>query len=375
MKKLKHSNIAQLYEVIETNELICMVLEYMSGGELFDFIVARSRLNEFVAADFYLQILNAVEYVHRLNIVHRDLKPENLLLDESQNLKLADFGLSNEYKDGENLNTPCGSPCYAAPEMVAGKSYNGLSVDIWSSGIVLYAMICGFLPFEDSNTPNLYQKIIKGQYEEPEWLSTEAKHLLKHILDTNPETRYSITEIKNHPWMKGSIAKVQDDPPIDSNVIEIMDKSGYDGTRALSNLQCDMKNSLTTLYFLLCKKKKNVVPRPPTTLSNQKIQKIHGIRQEVRRDSRPVSRIKIVAKSISPRVSGDSRTHMKTSNQIRRYIQPKEPESKPKTPIRKNGRIYKPARGNQRLELSYKSTPRNLEMSYRVRNPTGLFSP
>ena len=130
MKKLKHSNIAQLYEVIETNEQICMVLEYACGGELFDYIVARGKLTESIAARFYNQILNAIEYIHQHNVVHRDLKPENLLLDENNNIKLADFGLSNLYQNNSSLNTPCGSPCYAAPEMVSGKAYKGLSVDI-----------------------------------------------------------------------------------------------------------------------------------------------------------------------------------------------------------------------------------------------------
>ena len=119
LKKLKHANISMLYEVIETSDLICLVLEYASGGELFDYIVARGRLSELMAARFYHQILNATEYIHSQKIVHRDLKPENLLLDEKSNIKLADFGLSNCYDKEENLDTPCGSPCYAAPEMVA----------------------------------------------------------------------------------------------------------------------------------------------------------------------------------------------------------------------------------------------------------------
>ena len=130
MKKLKHANIAQLYEVIETSEQILMVMEYASGGELFDYIVARGKLVESTAARFFHQILNATEYIHQFQIVHRDLKPENLLLDENNNIKLADFGLSNIYENMRTLNTPCGSPCYAAPEMVSGKPYNGLSIDI-----------------------------------------------------------------------------------------------------------------------------------------------------------------------------------------------------------------------------------------------------
>jgi len=123
---------------------------------MFDHIVKHKRLNDFEAAMFLQQILSGIEYVHKLNIVHRDLKPENLLLDSHMRIKIVDFGLSNTYRTGESLKTACGSPCYAAPEMIAGKKYNGLEVDIWSCGVIMYAMLCGYLPFEDKNTKKLY---------------------------------------------------------------------------------------------------------------------------------------------------------------------------------------------------------------------------
>ena len=123
-------------------------MEYVTGGELFNYIVSKKKLSENEAAFFFCQIINGIEYIHKHNIVHRDLKPENLLLGEGKIIKIIDFGLSNQYKVGNLLHTPCGSPCYAAPEMVQGKKYNGLLIDIWSTGITLYAMVCGFLPFE-----------------------------------------------------------------------------------------------------------------------------------------------------------------------------------------------------------------------------------
>jgi len=144
--------------------------------------------------------MSGVEYLHKLKIVHRDLKPENLLLDQKKNIKIVDFGLSNLYKDGELLKTACGSPCYAAPEMIAGKRYNGLNVDIWSCGVILYALICGYLPFEDPNTNNLYKKIMNGNYEVPDFISTEAKDLLKSVLNTDPEKRFKINDIRRHSW-------------------------------------------------------------------------------------------------------------------------------------------------------------------------------
>mgnify|MGYP003877191251 CR=1 FL=1 len=132
----------------------------------------------------------------------RDLKPENLLFDHNRNIKIADFGLSNLYSAGETLKTACGSPCYAAPEMIEGKWYHGIKVDIWSSGIILYASICGFLPFEDPNTAALYKKITRGEFSIPKFVSSGARDMLKCVLKTDPEKRYTIEMIRNHPWFQ-----------------------------------------------------------------------------------------------------------------------------------------------------------------------------
>ena len=148
-------------------------MEYSSGGELFDYIVQHQRLTEKQACKFYQELIAGIEYLHKSGVCHRDLKPENLLLDYDRSLKLVDFGLSNMYERGETLKTACGSPCYAAPEvtfsrfnvqMIAGKRYNGLQTDVWSSGVVLFAMICGYLPFEDPKTSCLYKKILNADY-------------------------------------------------------------------------------------------------------------------------------------------------------------------------------------------------------------------
>ena len=175
-------------------------MEYASGGELFDYIVANTRLKEEEACKYFQQIISGVEYIHQLNIVHRDLKPENLLLDHKKNIKIVDFGLSNTYGFGELLKTACGSPCYAAPEMIAGKKYLGANVDIWSCGIIMFALICGFLPFEDPDTSKLYKKILSGEFKIPSFVSKEAADLLQKILNTDPEKRYKIEDIRAHPW-------------------------------------------------------------------------------------------------------------------------------------------------------------------------------
>jgi len=193
---VRHPNIATLYEIIETEDEFYMIMEYCHGGELFDYIVSKQRLREREACRFYQDLVSGIEYIHTVNVCHRDLKPENLLLDSRKRIKIVDFGLSNLYKDDKDtLKTACGSPCYAAPEMIAGKRYKGLGVDVWSSGVVLYAMICGYLPFEDPVTSKLYKKIMRADYEIPDWLSNASIDLLSRVLNTSPEDRYTIDEV------------------------------------------------------------------------------------------------------------------------------------------------------------------------------------
>lgn len=175
-------------------------MEYASGGELFDYIVKNTRVKEPEACKYFQQIVDGVEYMHKINIVHWDLKPENLLLDHKQNIKIVDFGLSNSFKEGELLKTACGSPCYAAPEMIDGKKYLGNMVDIWSVGVILYAMVCGYLPFEDPNTANLYKKIKAGEFTIPTFISPEVADLIWKILTTDPAKWITISEVRQHIW-------------------------------------------------------------------------------------------------------------------------------------------------------------------------------
>lgn len=192
--------MVQLYEIIETSKQLFLIMEYANGGELFDYIVKRKRLQEQEACKFFQQLISGVEYIHKVRVCHRDLKPENLLLDDKNNVKIVDFGLSNTYREGETLKTACGSPCYAAPEMIAGKRYQGLISDIWSCGIILYAMSCGYLPFEDPNTNKLYKKILNCDYLIPGFISSSCKDLIKRILNTDPVTRFTIKDIRYHDW-------------------------------------------------------------------------------------------------------------------------------------------------------------------------------
>ena len=199
IRQLNHPNIARVYEMCESDDFFFIMMEYCSGGELFNYIVKNQRLSEDETSYFFYQIINALEYIHSKNIAHRDLKPENLLLDENNLIKIIDFGLSN-YFYGKKLSTPCGSPCYASPEMVSGKKYDGFLIDIWALGITLFAMMCGYLPFEDEENDELFKKILECDLKFPKHLSKCAKDIMKKILVTDPKKRITIKDIKLHPF-------------------------------------------------------------------------------------------------------------------------------------------------------------------------------
>ncbi|CAF1407642.1 unnamed protein product [Adineta ricciae] len=202
LRLFRHPHIIKLYQVISTPTDIFMVMEYVSGGELFDYIVKKGKLTEAEARPFFQQIISGVDYCHRHMVVHRDLKPENLLLDDASHVKIADFGLSNIMKDGELLKTSCGSPNYAAPEVVSGELYAGQEVDIWSCGVILYALLTGTLPFDDDNVQVLFKKIRSGIFPIPDYLNPSVVDLLQRMLTVDPVRRATIKEIREHEWFK-----------------------------------------------------------------------------------------------------------------------------------------------------------------------------
>ena len=206
---MKHPNIIKLHDLVETTKQIYIVMDLCEGGELFDLVCTAKRLDEENAKQIYSQIIDGIEYLAKIRVVHRDIKPENIMFDENMNVKIVDFGLSNTWKSGERLQTAWGSPWYASPEMISGKPYHGTFTDLWSSGIVLYFMLWGHLPFEDKDTSSLYNKILDANNSIssilPEFLSEECKNLLTKILNTDPRRRYGIRQIRNHPWMKNVV--------------------------------------------------------------------------------------------------------------------------------------------------------------------------
>ncbi|XP_010275072.1 PREDICTED: CBL-interacting serine/threonine-protein kinase 23-like isoform X2 [Nelumbo nucifera] len=205
MKLIRHPNVIRMYEVMASKTKIYIVLEFVNGGELFDKIASHGRLKEDEARKYFQQLINAVDYCHSRGVFHRDLKPENLLLDANGILKVSDFGLSalpQQVREDGLLHTTCGTPNYVAPEVINNKGYDGAKADLWSCGVILFVLMAGYLPFEDSNLMQLYKKIFKADFNCPSWFSTSAKKLIKRILDPNPATRISISEVIENEWFK-----------------------------------------------------------------------------------------------------------------------------------------------------------------------------
>ncbi|KAG9464099.1 hypothetical protein GDO78_020497 [Eleutherodactylus coqui] len=237
-----------------------MVMEYVSGGELFDYICKHGRVEEPEARRLFQQILSAVDYCHRHMVVHRDLKPENVLLDAHMNAKIADFGLSNMMSDGEFLRTSCGSPNYAAPEVISGRLYAGPEVDIWSCGVILYALLCGTLPFDDEHVPTLFKKIRGGVFYIPEYLNRSVATLLIHMLQVDPLKRATIKDIREHEWFKQDLPSYlfPEDPSYDANVIddeavkEVCEKFECTESEFMNSLYSgDPQDQLAVAYHLI----------------------------------------------------------------------------------------------------------------------------
>ena len=221
LSRLNHPNVIKIHKIEEDSKKFYIIMEYCENGELFNRIVEKQRLNEDESALFYYQIISGLEYIHKNKVAHRDLKPENLLLSKNDILKIIDFGLSNYSNYNYLLGTPCGSPCYASPEMVSGKKYNGFLIDIWSTGIILFAMICGYLPFEDKDNEVLFEKIVKCKINYPKHIGDLPLDLMKRIIVPNPNKRITINEIKEHPfYLKGKLLFHQKYPEIKTQKIK-----------------------------------------------------------------------------------------------------------------------------------------------------------
>ncbi|KAG2327332.1 hypothetical protein Bca4012_036340 [Brassica carinata] len=224
MKLIKHPNVVQLYEVMASKTKIFIILEYVTGGELFDKIIKDGRMKEDKARSYFQQLVHAVDYCHSRGVYHRDLKPENLLVDAYGNLKISDFGLSvlsQQVRADGLLHTTCGTPHYIAPEVLNDRGYDGATADTWSCGVILFVLLAGYFPFDDSNLMNIYKKISSGKFSCPPWLSLGATKLITRILDPNPMTRVTLQGVLEDEWFKKDYKPPVFEEKDDSNMDDV----------------------------------------------------------------------------------------------------------------------------------------------------------
>ncbi|KAF0292068.1 MAP/microtubule affinity-regulating kinase 3 [Amphibalanus amphitrite] len=262
MKMLDHPNIVKLYQVIETKKTLYLVMEYASGGEVFDYLVFHGRMKEKEARLKFRQIVSAVQYCHSKRIIHRDLKAENLLLDSQMNIKIADFGFSNEFTVGSKLDTFCGSPPYAAPELFQGKKYDGPEVDVWSLGVILYTLVSGSLPFDGSNLKDLRERVLRGKYRIPFYMSTDCENLLRKFLVLNPTKRASLEQaIMRDKWMNSGCNEEELKPYVepehcldDPRRIEQLVGMGYARSDVETSLKEGKFDDIYATYLLMSRR-------------------------------------------------------------------------------------------------------------------------
>ncbi|XP_035236853.1 MAP/microtubule affinity-regulating kinase 3a isoform X2 [Anguilla rostrata] len=281
MKILNHPNIVKLFEVIETEKTLYLVMEYASGGEVFDYLVAHGRMKEKEARAKFRQIVSAVQYCHQKHIVHRDLKAENLLLDADMNIKIADFGFSNEFTMGNKLDTFCGSPPYAAPELFQGKKYDGPEVDVWSLGVILYTLVSGSLPFDGQNLKELRERVLRGKYRIPFYMSTDCENLLKRFLVLNPAKRGTLEQIMKDRWINAGCEDDELKPFVepeldisDQKRIDIMVGMGYSREGIQESLARMKYDEITATYLLLGRKSSELEANDSSSTSNLSLAKV-----------------------------------------------------------------------------------------------------
>ncbi|KAJ3034044.1 hypothetical protein HK097_004640, partial [Rhizophlyctis rosea] len=267
-RHLHHPNIAQLYEVLTTESRIYMVMEHCAGGEAFDYVCERGRLYDRSedARRIFRQIVEAVGYCHDMNFVHRDLKLENILLTTDLNVKVIDFGFTRSISTPNLLDTYCGSVAYAAPEMISGQKYHGPQADVWSLGVILYTLICGYLPFDDDNDLMIHKKIMNLEYDLPDFLSDVSKDIISKILQIDGTSRITIPDILSHPWFRDDTLNKSPPPsvcpkplgstPEEANLIAKMEQLGMDVEGILRSVQGNECDASSAIWYLLLQKER-----------------------------------------------------------------------------------------------------------------------
>lgn len=242
MKALNHRNIVNLREVLSSKTKLYIVMDLVRGGELFEQIERMGELDEKLARKYFQQLIDGIDYCHRRGVCHRDLKPENLLVDENGTLKITDFGVSS-MKGGVSgsdlLYTACGTPYYCAPEIINGaeEGYSGVKIDAWSCGIILYLLLTGTLPFQNEDMTQLYEQINRCKVDYPSWMPADAKDLISHLLEKDPNLRFSLDQVKQHAWFLV-------DYETDNELVKRSSASGAPGANSNSGSSSrDRKNS------------------------------------------------------------------------------------------------------------------------------------
>ncbi|XP_055354632.1 serine/threonine kinase SAD-1-like [Paramacrobiotus metropolitanus] len=273
MKLVEQPHVLALYDVYENKKYLYLVLEHVGGGELFDYLVKKGRLTPKEARKFFRQIISALDFCHSHGICHRDLKPENLLLDDKTNIRIADFGMASLQMNGSMLETSCGSPHYASPEVIRGERYDGRRADVWSCGVILYALLVGALPFDDDNLRNLLEKVKKGVFHIPHFVPPECQNLLRGMIEVDPNKRMTIAQIIRHPWVcAGGKGELELELPVvqivQTHIIPTMDAIDPDVLACMTSLGCfkdkqkllaemlnNRHNMEKVIYFLLLDRK------------------------------------------------------------------------------------------------------------------------
>ena len=279
LQKMSHINVIKAKKILKDSENIYIMMEYCEKGELFHYIEKEICLSNDEAACYFYQLINGLEYIHQKGIVHRDLKLENILLSKTNLLKIIDFGLSSYYDSNKLLSTPCGSLCYASPELLSGQKYDGILIDIWSVGVILYAMLCGYLPFDDENHGMLYKRIINTELDIPEHLEEDSVDMLRKILVNEPKKRITIKEIKKHKfYIKGKKEFIRSHP----NIVKLINKK-------ITNLQKERSKKIRIIKNrnkndetdnINYNKKENIINNDDIHTNTIKINEKNSIKEE-----------------------------------------------------------------------------------------------
>ncbi|XP_056272446.1 serine/threonine-protein kinase BRSK2 isoform X10 [Pseudoliparis swirei] len=318
LKLIEHPHVLKLHDVYENKKYLYLVLEHVSGGELFDYLVKKGRLTPKEARKFFRQIMSALDFCHSHSICHRDLKPENLLLDEKNNIRIADFGMASLQVGDSLLETSCGSPHYACPEVIRGEKYDGRKADVWSCGVILFALLVGALPFDDDNLRNLLEKVKLGVFHMPHFIPPDCQNLLRGMIEVDAIKRLTLEQIQKHTWYlagknepepeqpvlrKVTIRSLPSADDVDPDVLDSMHSLGCfrDKNKLLKDLLSDHDNQEKMIYFLLLDRKErypsqedqNLPPRneidPPKKRVDSPMLNRHGKRRPERKSMEVLS--------------------------------------------------------------------------------------